>query len=287
MLFYPKPYHYIFIILLSPLSLLYGTLMLIRRLLTPQKSFNIPIISVGNLVVGGVGKTPFTIALAKKYRDVTIISRGYGRESRGLIEVSRNGEILTSVNKSGDEAMLMAQSLPNASVIVCEDRVKAIEFAKNSKLIILDDGFNRVNIKKFDILLEPKEINNYFVLPSGGFREFAFTSVFADIVLKEEIDFKRKVTYENLTEKMILLTAISKPQRLDKYLPKGVISKTYLPDHSYFDLDFIKSELKKHNATSILTTTKDMVKMKDFDINISLIVLDVEIINLDWLKYHS
>jgi len=179
--------------------------------------------------------------------------------------------------------MLMAQSLPNASVIVCEDRVKAIEFAKNSKLIILDDGFNRVNIKKFDILLEPKEINNYFVLPSGGFREFAFSSVFADIVLKEEIDFKRKVTYENLTDKMILLTAISKPQRLDKYLPKGVIAKTYLPDHSYFDLDFIKSELKKHNATSILTTTKDMVKMKDFDINISLIVLDVEIINQDSL----
>ena len=203
MLFYPKPYHYIFIILLLPISILYGILMLIRRLLTPKKEFDIPIISVGNLLIGGVGKTPFIISLSKYYDEVTIISRGYGRKSRGLVEVSKRGKILCNVDDSGDEAMLMATSIPNSSLIVSEDRVEAIEFAINNraKYIILDDGFNRVNIKKFEILLEPNIIKNYFVIPSGGFREFGFTKKFADITLKEDIDFKRVISYENLTKK--------------------------------------------------------------------------------------
>ena len=75
-----------------------------------RKDFGIPIISVGNLVVGGSGKTPFTIAIAKELKDVAIISRGYGRKSKGLIEVSRKGMILTDVEHSGDEPMLVITS---------------------------------------------------------------------------------------------------------------------------------------------------------------------------------
>ena len=122
MMFDPKWYHYVIIILLSPLALLYGIVMYFRRIFSVRKSFGMPIVSIGNLLVGGSGKTPFVIALASRYSDVTVISRGYGRKSKGLIEVSREGEILCSVEEIGDEAMLMAQSLPNASVIVSENR---------------------------------------------------------------------------------------------------------------------------------------------------------------------
>lgn len=279
MFFTPKWYHYPILLLLLPLSLIYGVLMLLRRVLTSKNTFSIPIISVGNLIVGGAGKTPFVIALASRYEDVTIISRGYGRESQGLIQVSAKGKILTTVKESGDEPMLMAKSLPNASVIVSEERELAIELAmrEGAKVIILDDGFNRVNIKKFEILLEPQTIKNYLPFPAGAFREFYWTKHYADIVAKEEADFKRKVTFENLSEKMLLVAAISNPHRLDRYLPEGVASKVYLDDHAYFDEDELVKEMQKYDAKTLLVTEKDAVKMEDFKLPLSLMKLELVI----------
>ena len=279
MFFTPKWYHYPIILLLFPLSLVYGILMFLRRIFTPKNTFSIPIISVGNLIVGGSGKTPFVIALASRYEDVTIISRGYGRESQGLIQVSVKGKILTTVKESGDEPMLMAKSLPNASVIVSEERELAIELAmrEGSKLIILDDGFNRVNIKKFEILLEPQMIKNYLPFPAGAFREFYWTKSYADILAKEEQDFKRKVSFENLSDKMLLVTAISNPHRLDRYLPEGVVAQVYMDDHAYFDEDELAKEMQKHDAKTLLVTQKDAVKMEDFKLPFSLMKLELEI----------
>jgi len=279
MLFNPKWYHYPSIIVLSPLAVLYGTFMWIRRILSVPKDFDIPIVSVGNLVVGGSGKTPFVIVLAKKYENVTIISRGYGRKSKGMIEVSKKGTILVDVEYSGDEAMLMALSLPKSSVIVSEDRNKAIRLAKNrgAKFIILDDGFGRVDIEKLDIVLEPEEIKNYLPFPSGAFREFCFSKKYADIVLKEGIDFKRGVSFEDLKSRMLLVTAISQPQRLDKYLPEGVVEKIYLQDHQYFNEKEINKLFIACRAKSILCTSKDKVKMAGFKLPISEMKLKLEI----------
>ena len=269
--FSPRYYHTPFILLLLPLSLFYGMIMFFRRIFSKKRDFNIPIVSVGNLIVGGSGKTPFVIALSLKYENVTIVSRGYGRKSRGLVEVSVRGEILTTVEQSGDEAMLMALSLPNASVIVSEDRILAIEKAKRdgAKLIIMDDGFNRVEIKKFEVLLEPKEIKNYLPFPAGAFREFYFMRNYADIIAREDEDFEREVVIENPKEKMILATAISNPQRLDKYLPQGVVYKYYLEDHAYFDEEVLMALLSKYQATSVLCTSKDYVKMQGFKLEVS------------------
>ena len=279
MLFAPKWYHYFTIILLFPLALLYGLMMFFRRILTPKKSFAIPIVSVGNLIVGGSGKTPFVIALASRYEDVTVISRGYGRQSKGLIEVSYKGEVLTKVEQSGDEPMLMATSLPHASVIVSEDRHKAIALAKEkgAKLIILDDGFNRVEIEKFEIILEPEVINNYLPFPAGPFREFYFSNRYADIVAKEGQDFVRKVSFENLSPKMLLVTAISNPDRLDRYLPQNVVQKVYLKDHAYFEEEPLKELMKECKAESLLVTEKDAVKMEGFKLPISEMKLKLEI----------
>lgn len=279
--FKPNLFDWVAILLLSPLSFIYAFIMFFRRLLSIKKSYEVPIVSIGNLTVGGSGKTPFVIALAQKYENITIVSRGYGRESKGLIEVSREGEILTDVFTSGDEAMLMAKSLSNASVIVSENRELAIEKAINhgAKMIFLDDGFNRVNIKKYEILLFPKSVKNYFTFPVGPFREFFFMKYFADVALYEERDFKRVVSIENRTNRMLLVTAISNPERLNSYLPEGVVHKIYLEDHAYFDEADLREKLIEYDATSLLITQKDEVKMKDFQLPLSIMKLELEIKN--------
>ncbi len=289
MMFSPKWYHYFIMVLLFPFSILYGIMMFIRRLIIKKKNFGIPMVSVGNLIVGGSGKTPFVIALASRYEDVTVISRGYGRQSKGLIEVSRKGEILTSVEQSGDEPMLMAESLANASIIVSEDRHKAIELAKKqgAKLIILDDGFSRVEIEKFEILLEPASIKNYLPFPAGAFREFWFSKKYADIVAKEGEDFVREVSFEDLTERMVLVTAISNPQRLDKYLPDNIVNKVYLEDHAYFNEETLIKVLIDNNATSLLCTSKDIVKMSGFKLAISEMKLKLEIKDEIFIKINK
>ena len=279
--FKPHLFDWVLISLLSPLSIFYASLMLLRRVLTLKKSYSVPIVSIGNLTVGGSGKTPFVIALAKRYDNAVIISRGYGRQSKGLVEVSKEGEILTDVFSSGDEPMLMATSLPYASVIVSENRERAIEKAieEGAKIIFLDDGFNRVNIKKYEILLFPKRIKNYMPFPSGPFREFFFMKYFADLSLYEENDFKRVVNIVNSTEKMLLVTAISNPQRLDSYLPNNIVDRVYLEDHAYFDEDDLKDKMLSVGATSLLVTQKDEVKMKGFKLPLSVMQLELEIKN--------
>jgi len=213
------------------------------------------------------------------YDHAFIISRGYGRQSKGLVEVSIGGHIGVDVSQSGDEAMLMAQSLPKASIIVSENREVAILRAKElgAKVIFLDDGFNRVEIKKFEILLEPQKIHNFLPLPSGAFREFYFSKYFAHLRLKENREFQRMVSFENPSPKMLLVTAISNPSRLDLYLPTNVVDRLIFADHEYFDLEKIKNRMKSVGATSILVTQKDFVKLGGFEASISLMKLDLEI----------
>ena len=279
--FKPNLFDWVLIFLLSPLSLLYGVIMLFRRVFSSKKKYSIPIISIGNLTVGGSGKTPFVISLASRYTDVVIISRGYGRESKGLVEVSRKGKILTDVFASGDEPMLMAVSLPNASIIVSENRERAIDMAieQGAKVIFLDDGFNRVNINKYDILLFPEKIRNYMTFPAGPFREFYLVKGFSNINLYENKEFNRVVKIENQTEKMLLVTAISNPERLEPFLPNGVIEKFYLEDHAYFNELELKEKLLVSGAVSLLVTEKDKVKMKDFKLPLSVMKLKLQINN--------
>jgi len=280
--FKPNLFDWVLIFLFSPLSIFYASLMFLRRVSSIKKRYPLPLISIGNLTVGGSGKTPFVIALASRYKDVAIVSRGYGRESKGLIEVSRKGEILTDVLHSGDEPMLMATSLPHASVIVSENREKAIELAiKNGiKIIFLDDGFNRVNIEKFEILLFPQTIKNYFPFPCGPFREFYFSNFFAHLNLYENKDFKRTVQTINTTKKMLLVTAISNPERLNPFLPKkNIVGKFLLEDHAYFEESVLKEKMDESNATSLLVTEKDKVKMQGFKLPLSVMQLKLEIKN--------
>ena len=261
-------------------------IILIKRAMAKEIEFGIPIISVGNLIVGGSGKTPVTIKLASKYENVCVILRGYGRTSKGLFVVSLNGKIQVDVKTSGDEAMLLANSLPKATIIVSEDRIKAILKAKEleSKIIFLDDGFSKYKISKFNILLRPKdEPTNIFCLPSGGYREPKGFYAQADIELLEGTDFKRVINIKKdgkiseLPTKTILITAISKPKRLLEYLPKDIKMISF-PDHYSFTKEDISKIQEEYKEFSFLTTGKDFVKLKEFNIkNLYLMDLDIEI----------
>ncbi len=264
---------------LWPLGVLYGSGMWLRRRLARRRRFPVPIVSVGNLLLGGTGKTPFVVALASRLDGVWIVSRGYGRKSRGLRVVSERGEILCDVEEAGDEAMLMARSLPWVGVIVSEDRGAGIEEAirRGAKLILLDDGFNRVEIEKFEILLEPAEIPNRFVLPAGPFREFPFTAARADLCLKEGREYRRMVRFDNLKPRMLLTTSIARPERLDSWLPEGVVGRYVLPDHAWFDETELRRAMAEHRADSLLVTEKDRVKLEQFKLPLSLMRLELAI----------
>jgi len=280
-LFYrPKWYHWSIGFLLLPFSLLYACIMWIRRRIVKPKSFDIPIVSIGNLLVGGSGKTPMTIALACKFKKPVVILRGYGRKSRGLIIVSEWGDIKADVSVSGDEAMLIARKLPNVTVIVSEDRIEAIKKAKGmgAEIIFLDDGFSKVNIKKFEILLFPEKTPNRLPLPSGPFREFLSEKKFADLILTEGKNFKRVVKCIDCDKPMILVTAIANPERLDPYLPKDLIKgKFILPDHSWFEKSEVEAEMKKYGVDKILTTQKDAVKLEKFGFDMAILELELKV----------
>ncbi len=189
-------------ILLIPVSLLYGLIIEIRNLMYRLRIFKthkfpVPVISVGNITAGGTGKTPFTIflanALKEKYRTLAVISRGYGRRSRGMQLVSDGSTIKNDALQSGDEPLLIAKKVPGAIVAVAERRKEAIEFViKNFevKLIILDDAFqHRAVHRDIDFLLinvrEPFKWN--LPLPSGTLREFQHNRKRADFIINTNI----------------------------------------------------------------------------------------------------
>lgn len=263
--------------LLLPFSALYCLIVFLRFKSLKPKDFSIAIISVGNLNVGGSGKTPLISELSNHYEDVAIILRGYGRKSRGLVVVKDKEKICSNVYESGDEAMIYALKVPNAIVIVSENREDGIIKAKElgAKIIFLDDAYRHHQIKKLDILIDVKTPNN-FCLPAGAFREKLWSGKEA-VVIKEEIDFVRKSTIINQSEKMVLITAIARPQRLDKFLPKNVVSKHYFADHHYFNKDELENILLQSGAQSILCTYKDYVKIREFNLPISLLELELEI----------
>ena len=187
-LYDPSPAWLALGVILAPLSMLYTFIVYLKRLFAKPQSFKIPIISVGNLTLGGSGKTPLVRALFKEFNPrlkTCIILRGYGRKSRGLLEVALGGRILCDVGQSGDEAMEYALFLRGANVIVSEDRAAGILRAQTLgfELVILDDGFSKFNIAKFDVLLKPEPAPKLpFCLPFAAYRYPPFFYKFADFI---------------------------------------------------------------------------------------------------------
>ncbi len=140
------------------------------------------VISVGNLVVGGSGKTPLVELVARKLaergRKVAVLSRGYGRRSREAVEVVSDGErVLLDARRGGDEPVLLARNMPGVAVVVGRDRWKAARLARSrlgSDVFVLDDGFQHWRLARdLDIVAVAagRGFAPGFLLPRGLLRE--------------------------------------------------------------------------------------------------------------------
>jgi tetraacyldisaccharide 4'-kinase len=262
--------------LLWPLSLLYCLVVYLRYRLAQVQNFDADIIGIGNLTLGGSGKTPLTIALARHYPNSAIVLRGYGRRSQGLHVVATNGKLLCDVATSGDEAMLYALWAKESTVIVSEDRVTGIKeaIALGASTIFLDDGYSKHHIKKLDIVIQTDEKNS-FCLPAGPFRERAYKDKNM-VFVREGKDFRREVILRQTAPKMVLVTAIARASRLEPFLPK-VEAKYYFEDHHFFTKEELVEIMQKHDADALLVTQKDYVKIKDFGLELSVLDLNLHV----------
>lgn len=177
-----KFFLYLLQVLLYPLSLLYQFLFFLNKTFTKKKSLPVSfVVSVGNLSVGGTGKTPFTIYLANTInsifpnRKIVILTRGYGgKKTKDGMVVQEN----SNPKESGDEPLLIKRACPFADVFVGKDRYFAFhKFYKSivkETIVILDDGFQHHKLNRdFDFILidSKKNIGNDFTLPIGSLRE--------------------------------------------------------------------------------------------------------------------
>jgi len=180
--------------ILYPFSLLYGFVMQIRNLLfdlriLPSTRFDKAIISVGNLSMGGTGKTPhieYLIRLLSSKYFVATLSRGYGRESSGFIIGSRRSK----VKYIGDEPLQLIRKFDNIKVAVDEDRKRGINNLINKytelDVILLDDAFQHRYVRPgLSILLtsHSRLYSEDHVVPSGTLREFRQGANRADIII--------------------------------------------------------------------------------------------------------
>jgi tetraacyldisaccharide 4'-kinase len=183
---------------LSVLSAVYGRVARLRRSWYQQRpharrQLDSPVISVGNLVVGGSGKTPLVKALAQLLRDLgerpAILSRGYGRRRSedGVVVVSDTERVLEPVARSGDEPQMLARALPGIPVLVSPDRYLAGRLGEQRfgcTVFILDDGFQHLQLARtIDLLLvSPADLDER-VLPSGRLREGLDAARVADALI--------------------------------------------------------------------------------------------------------
>jgi tetraacyldisaccharide 4'-kinase len=163
---------------LLPFSLLYSIIIILRNMcydlgILKSEKFDLPVICVGNLVLGGSGKTPVTeylVDLLKGYQ-IAILSRGYGRETKGFIYADEHA----TAKSIGDEPLQFYHKFPGVTVAVSEDRVFGIKKLKDDHdLIILDDAFQHRAVQPgLSILLfeYQKLLRPQFVLPAGNMRE--------------------------------------------------------------------------------------------------------------------
>lgn len=182
--------------LLSLLSVFYGLLVRARLLLygsgvLKKKRLPCRVVSVGNITVGGSGKTPVTMHLAELFKQaglrVVILSRGYKRAGRGVAVVSDGEKTLLGPEEAGDEPYLMASKLKGVPVIVGKDRVKSGALAVrdfSARVLILDDGFQHIRLERdFNILLVDPKPGDSFLVPRGTLREPVSEAARADLFM--------------------------------------------------------------------------------------------------------
>jgi len=266
-----------------------------------RRSLDRPVISVGNLSVGGSGKTPIVAALARMLLDMgqrpAILSRGYGRRraTDGVVVVSDGNRVLEPVENSGDEPQMLARALPGVPVLVCADRHLAGRLAEKrfaATVMLLDDGFQHLALgRNVDVLVMPASDLDDAVLPSGRLREPLDAASSADCVLVpgslEDVSrvaatFDRMPVFRVTNHfgtvqgldasapsgtRVVAVAGIARPERFFTTLREQgfeIVRELRFPDHHWFssdDLDRIRTIAKDASADFVATTEKDAVRV--------------------------
>jgi tetraacyldisaccharide 4'-kinase len=277
---------------MNPLSAIFGAGVTLRNALydrgwvKPQKLKG-AVVSVGNLSVGGSGKTPFVLLLGEllKARQVRfdILSRGYGRSARGVSLVQPGG----SARDFGDEPVLLARKL-GVPVIVGEDRYQAGLFAEEkfgSQLHLLDDGFQHRSLARdFDIVLVTAEDARDRLLPSGRLREPLGALRRADAVVltsgasAENFPLEGKIVWrvrrgiapKNIPSRPVVFCGIARPQSFLLQLRTAGIEPAaealFRDHHAYTEQDIrdLLNLRRQSEGDGFVTTEKDAINLGAF-----------------------
>ncbi len=208
--------------LFTPLSWLYGAGVRARLalygagLLSPEKVEGVRVVSIGNLTVGGTGKTPVAIMLASMLEQPVIVSRGYGRASAEPVQVVSDGRgRIAPYPDAADEALVCAAALPRVPVICAPRRVDGIRAARDrfgAKTVILDDAFSHLAAARDKNILLVDALDPFGgekLLPAGRLREPLSSACRADAVL---------VTRANMADENRMASI---RRRLSTLLPPG------------------------------------------------------------------
>lgn len=247
-----------------------------------------PVISVGNLAAGGAGKTPFVILLGELLRArgirFDVLSRGYGRKTRGVLQVDPGG----LPRDFGDEPLLIARRL-QAQVIVGEDRHEAGRFAESRfgpQMHLLDDGFQHRGLARdFDIVLVTPEDGRDGLLPAGRLREPLRSLRRADAVVlasgasaeafplagKTVWRVRRGIVTENagqsLPPRPVVFCGIARPRNfLLQLRAAGIdpVAEAFFRDHHAYTEKDVRDLLQlrqRSEAGGFVTTEKDAVNL--------------------------
>jgi tetraacyldisaccharide 4'-kinase len=267
--------------LLLPFSLIYLAIFLIRNFLIKQEKLaNKVVICIGNASVGGAGKTPTAILVAKILQEkglkTCFLSRGYGRKSKGFLKLNE----AMDKGKTGDEPRLLLKIAPVYLFSSYKEVLKnQSSIAEN--IIIMDDGFQNPSIHKdFTILVVDGKLKfgNGFLLPAGPLREPVFRAVSrANIVFnvegegavqsaRQEFKIKRNYVLECEKASYLAFSGLAINQKFFDSLEKlglKILQKIEFKDHHDYseeELTEILEKSRKINCTPI-TTEKDFVKI--------------------------
>ena len=280
-----------FTVLLIPLSLITWIYIILKKTFIQKVKFNIPVICVGNIFIGGTGKTPLSIHIARK-----------------LSENGKNPAIVRKYYKSHKDEHKMIISYYN-KLILNLNRSKGIYEAieKGYDAVILDDGFQDYKIKKNLSIIcfnSNQLIGNGYLFPSGPLRESLGSLRNANILIingDRNLDFEKKILkikkdlkiyYSNYkplniqefkNKKLLAISGIGNPENFFKILmdnQMNIQKKMVYPDH----YEFTKNEMlkiieyAKKNDFQIVMTEKDYYKIKDFSLeNIKYLKVKLEI----------
>lgn len=291
-----------------PISLVYGLVVYVRNILFDMGvfksySFSTPTVCVGNLSVGGTGKTPmieYLIALLKENRKLAVLSRGYGRKSKGFIKAGTT----TTVEQIGDEPFQIYKKYPEVIIVVDADRrhgISLLETKEKPDLILLDDAFQHRKVQPtISILLTAYGqlyVDDWY-LPTGNLRDskreahranlIVVTKCPPELSLEKQGEIIKKLSplkhqqilfsslvYDTVlrgngstleleelrNKKVLLVTGIANPKPLVAYLNEASIAMEHLEFGDHHF--FTEKEMDSFNSKElILTTEKDFVRLQ-------------------------